>query len=285
MIKNIDTNYYLAEALRSSRYEVLPLDGIEEQVFEYVPRQVRLTVTASPSRGLDPTLEVAGRLSAAGYQVVPHLAARLVADEEHLAGILHRMRETGIREAFVVAGDREEPVGKFTGARELLEAMAALGHGLEEVGITGYPESHPFISDEETVRALNEKAPYASYIVSQMCFDPRMIVGWIRRLRERGVMLPVEVGMPGPVDRLKLLRISASIGLGESARFLRKHHNRLLRLFVPGGYNPGHLVEGIAPYLGDPRSNIRGFHIYTFNEVYKTEAWRRRELERLGAAA
>lgn len=285
MIQEINTNYYLTEALKNSRYEVIPLEGIEEQVFEHVPRRVRLTVTASPSRGLGPTLEVAERLSAAGYRAVPHLSARLVSGEGHLKEILHRMREAGIREAFVVAGDRDEPVGKFTGARELLEAMAALGHGLEEVGITGYPESHPFISDEATIRAMHEKAPYASYIVSQMCFDPRVVVGWIRRIRKRGVTLPVEVGMPGPVDRLKLLRISASIGLGESARFLRKHHNRLLRLFVPGGYDPDHLVEGIAPYLGDPWSDIRGFHIYTFNEVYETEAWRRRELERLGAAA
>ncbi len=285
MSQEIDTMCRLTEVLKDPRYEVIPLEGIEEQVFEYVPPGFRLTVTASPSRGLGPTLEVAGRLSEAGYRVVPHLSARLVADEAHLKEILHRMREAGIREAFVVAGDRDQPVGEFTGARELLEAMAALDHGLEKVGITGYPESHPFISDEATIKAMYEKAPYADYIVSQMCFDPGVILGWIRRIRQRGVTLPVEVGMPGPVDRLKLLRISASIGLGESARFLRKHHNRLLRLFVPGGYEPGRLVEGIAPYLGDPWSDIRGFHIYTFNEVYKTEVWRRSELERLGAAA
>lgn len=285
MMQEINTISYLAEALKSPRYEVIPLEGIEDQVFEHVPEQVKITVTASPSKGLDPTLRVAGRLSEEGYRVVPHLSARLVHSETHLAEILHRLRESGIREAFVVAGDRDEPVGEFVGAQDLLKAMSRMDHGLEEIGITGYPESHPFISDEETIRAMHEKAPYAGYIVSQMCFDPRVIVSWVRRIRERGVRLPVEIGMPGPVDRLKLLRISASIGLGESARFLRKHHNRLLRLFVPGGYNPDHLVEGVMPSLGDPWSNIRGFHIYTFNEVYKTETWRRHELERLGAAA
>ena len=264
---------------------MIPLEGIEERVFEHVPAQVKVTVTASPSRGLDPTLRAAGLLSERGYRAVPHLSARLVHDETHLKEILHRLRESGIREAFVVAGDREEPLGKFAGAKDLLEAMSDMEHGLEEVGITGYPESHPFISDEETIRATHEKAPYAGYIVSQMCFDPRVIVSWVQRVRERGVRLPVEIGMPGPVDRLKLLRISTSIGLGESTRFLRKHHNRLLRLFVPGGYDPGHLIEGIAPSLGDPWSNVRGFHIYTFNEVYKTEVWRQQELERLGAAA
>lgn len=285
MIKESDTNSHLVEVLRRPRYEVIPLKGIVERVFEHVPDHIKLTVTASPSMGLDPTLRVAERLSEGGYLAVPHLSARLVHDEIHLEEILYRLREAGVREAFVVAGDRDEPVGKFVGAKDLLEAMAGMDHGLEEIGITGYPESHPFISDEATIRAMYEKAPYASYIVSQMCFDPRVIAGWVRRIRERGVRLPVEIGMPGSVDRLKLLRVSGSIGLGESARFLKKHRNRLLRLFVPGGYNPGHLVEGLTPHLGDPQSNIRGFHIYTFNEVGKTEAWRRHELERRAAAA
>ena len=40
-----------AELLAHPRYEVLPLDGIEEQVLEHVPRDVTVTVTASPTRG------------------------------------------------------------------------------------------------------------------------------------------------------------------------------------------------------------------------------------------
>lgn len=283
MMQEIDPRGYLVEALKAPRYEVIPLKGIEERVFEHVPGEVRLTVTASPSKGLDPTLRLAELLSQQGYKTVPHLSARLVSDEHHLREILDRLCEAGVRDAFVVAGDRDEPVGKFAGAKDLLRTMAEIGHGLEEIGITGYPESHPLISDEATIQAMHEKAPYANYVVSQMCFTPQVIGNWIHRIRERGVELPIEIGMPGSVDRLKLLRISGSIGLGESARFLKKHHNRLLRLFLPGGYNPDYLVEGIMPSLGDPQSKIRGFHIYTFNEVDKTEAWRRHELDRLSA--
>jgi hypothetical protein len=33
----------------------------------------------------------------------------------------------------------------------------------------------------------------------------------------------------------------------------------------------------------DPASNVAGFHWYTFNELARTERWRRRTLERLGA--
>lgn len=274
----------VAEALRRPRYEVIPLQGTEEQVVEHVPRDIKLTVTASPKKGVEGTLELAERLSKRGYETAPHLSARLIRDEAHLEDVLARLRECGIRDAFVIAGDAEEPAGKFSGAGELLSAMAKLDHGLDEVGITGYPESHPFISDEDTIRAMHEKEPHATYIISQITFDAQTIAGWARRVRGRGVELPIYVGMPGAVSRQKLMRISAGIGLGESARFLRKYGNWFFRFFTPGGYSPGRLVEGLTPSFADPRANIRGFHIYTFNEVGKTEAWRRETLESIEAA-
>ena len=278
------TREAVAETLRRPRIEVIPLEGVEEQVLEHVPKGVKVTVTASPSKGLDPTLALAERLSGAGYETAPHLSARLVRGGGHLGEILARLRDSGIRDAFVVAGDAKEPAGPFAGARDLLVAMSETGHGLEEVGISGYPESHPFISDEETIRAMDEKEPYATYIVSQICFDVRTIESWVRRVRRRGVWLPIFVGMPGVVSRQKLLRISSSIGLGESARFLGKHRSRLARLFLPGGYSPDRLVDGLTPLLADPEAGVRGFHLYTFNEVAKTEAWRREKLKKLAGA-
>lgn len=285
MIKETTNRTSLAGILQRPRYEVIPLPGIEEQVAEHVPRHVTLTVTASPKKGLDATLETAGRLAESGYKVSPHLSARLVVDEWHLQDILQRMEEQKIKEAFVIAGDAAVPAGKFAGAAELLTAMAEVGHGLDRIGISGYPESHPFISDEATVRAMNEKAPYATYIASQICFDPKLTSGWIKRVRERGVELPVYIGMPGVVKKQKLMRIAGSIGLGESARFLRKQRNIALRLLQPGGYKPDRLIEGLAPAIEDPWYKIHGFHIYTFNELRETEAWRRRMLSRLQAAA
>jgi methylenetetrahydrofolate reductase (NADPH) len=87
--------------------------------------------------------------------------------------------------------------------------------------------------------------------------------------------------MPGYVNRQKLVRISASIGLGESARYLNRQRNWLLKLFLPGGYSPDRLIEGLKPGITDPDSNVQGLHIYTFNEVERTEAWRREMLERV----
>jgi methylenetetrahydrofolate reductase (NADPH) len=278
------TREMVAEALRRPRYEVIPLQGAEEQVVEHVPKDVKVTVTASPKKGIESTLELAERLSKRGYATAPHLSARLVRDEVHLEEILGRLRGSGIRDAFVVAGDAQEPAGKFAGASGLLAAMAELGHDLDEIGITGYPESHPFISDADTINAMYEKEPYATYIVSQICFDAEVIAGWARRVRQRGVDLPIYVGMPGAVSRQKLLRISRGVGLGESARFLKKYGNWFVRFFLPGGYSPDRLVEGLTPVFTDPESKVRGFHVYTFNEVGKTEAWRREKLDGMLAA-
>jgi len=273
-------NRRLAEFLRHPGYEVIPLEGTEETVVEHVPRDIGITVTASPRKGTSATVELAARLAGHGYRVAPHLSARLIRDRSELGEILQRLREAGIRNAFVVAGDVEEPAGEFEGAAALLLAMAEIGHDLEEVGITGYPESHPKISDEMTIQAMYEKAPYATYIISQICFDPEVTSGWARQVWSRGIKLPIRVGMPGYVNRQKLVRIAATIGLGESARFLTRQRNWLLKLFLPGGYSPDRLLRGLKPGITDPESNVQGLHIYTFNEVQKTEAWRREMLER-----
>ncbi len=270
----------LVEFLARPRYEVIPLAGIEEAVLEHVPAEVKLTVTNSPAKGLEPTLALAERLLGHGYTVVPHLAARLVHDRGHLTELIERLRSSGAREVFVVAGDASEPAGQFTGAAALLRELADLEHPFREVGITGYPESHPFISDETTIQAMFEKAEFATYIVSQICFDPRVTADWVEAVWKRGTRLPIHVGLPGAVPRTKLLRMSAQLGLGESTRFLRQHGNWLTQALRPGGFSPDPIVEGLAESLGDPERKIAGFHIFTFNDLADTERWRQRALER-----
>ena len=253
-------------------------------MLEHVPREQTITVTSSPSRGIDATLELAEQLAQAGYRVVPHLAARLVTGAEHLEEVLARIDALGVHEVFVVAGDIDEARGPFEGAAALLRAMSELGHGLREIGITGYPESHAFISDDTTIQAMFDKAPYATYIVSQICFDAAVVGEWIHRVRERGVELPIHVGLPGPSDPVKLLALSRRIGLGESARFLRRHGSWIKRLTLPRGYSPSALLSGLAPHLAAPENRIAGLHLFTFNELAQTEVWRRREIRKLGGA-
>lgn len=272
----------LAEPLRHIRYEVIPLARAEEAVLEHVPTEVKITVTTSPKKGLEPTLELAEKLAGNGYTVVPHLAARHVRDPEHLAELAARIKAFGADDVLVMAGDAEEPAGEFAGSLPLLRALAELGQPFTDVGITGYPESHAFISDDATIKSMFDKEDFATYIVSQICFDAGVTAGWVSAVWNRGTQLPIHIGLPGPVTRTKLVRISARIGVGDSVRFLRSHRSWFGRTFR-GAFNPGPLVEGLEQSLEHPRPNVAGFHIFTFNELEATERWRQRELARLGA--
>ena len=269
----------LSELLRNSRFEILPLDGIEDQVREHLATDVKVTVTASPRKGLEATLDLSERLARAGYPVVPHLSARLVRDRAHLEDVLARLKEAGVRELFVPAGDATEP-GEFQGAAELLAAMGEARSQFERIGITGYPESHHLISDEETIRAMFAKAEMATDIISQLCFDAEVIRAWIQNVRERGTHLPIWIGMPGCVDNAKLMRITMKIGMGESARYLRHNRNVLARVLTRQ-FKPDRLLRDLTPVVSDPAALVGGFHLYTFNEVGRTERWRRRTLNRL----
>lgn len=275
------TESTIAAALERPRYEVIPLEGVVDEVRAHVPREVTVTITASPSKGLGPTLALTEELALSGYTVVPHLSARLVRDEDELSAILDRLARAGVDDVFVVAGDAPQPAGRFEGAADLLRAMARLEPSLREIGITGYPESHPLIDDETTIRAMFEKAEHATYITSQICFDPRVTAQWIENVWARGTRLPIYIGVPGVVHLTKLLRVSARIGLGDSVRFLRKQGARMRHLLRPTTYTPDELLHGLAPLLSDPAGKVAGVHVFTFNELEATERWRQERLARL----
>jgi methylenetetrahydrofolate reductase (NADPH) len=271
----------VSELLRNSRFEILPLAGIEDQVREHLPTDVKVTVTASPGKGLEATLDLSERLARAGYPVVPHLSARLVRDRAHLEDVLARLKAAGVRELFVPAGDATEP-GEFRGAAELLAAMGEARSQFARIGITGYPESHHLIPDEETIKAMFEKAEMATDIISQLSFEADVIRDWIRNVRERGTHLPIWIGMPGCVDEAKLMRITMKIGMAESARYLR-HNTGVLARVMKRQFKPDRLLRDLTPVVSDPAAKVAGFHLYTFNEVGRTERWRRRTIERLSA--
>ena len=272
----------LAGYLRRPRYEVLPTEDVEALVTTHVPPEVTITITASPRRGMEATINLAARLSRQGYTAVPHLSARLIRDAAHLREILDAIKQMGVRSVFVIAGDAREPAGEFPDSVSLLEAMMRAGHDLDNIGVSGYPESHSFIDDDMTIQAMWDKRRIATYIVSNLCFDPRVVKQWVGRVRRRKVELPVYIGMAGIADPAKLLRISARIGVVDSARFLRGHSNWFLRMMQPGGYSPERFVRRLLPDIGAPERKVAGLHVFTFNEIEPTERWRQ---EMLASAA
>jgi methylenetetrahydrofolate reductase (NADPH) len=205
-----------------------------------------------------------------------------VASDAHLLQIVERLRACGVDDVFVPGGDASHPAGPFEGALPLLERLAELGNPFARIGITGYPESHPKIHDDITIQAMWDKRRYATYIVSNVCFDAAQLGRWIQRIRARGVALPLYVGLAGPAERTRLLRMAAVAGASESARFITRHPGWILRFWVPGGYSPDRLLDRAAPVITTPDAGVAGLHLFTFNQLQQAEQWRRAALERTG---
>ena len=160
--------------------------------------------------------------------------------------------------------------------------MAEIGHPLAEIGIPAYPQGHAFIADAPLLEALRAKAAFASYMTTQLCFDPNAIAAWLAARRAEGITLPVHLGLPGVAEPQRLLAISARIGVADTHRFLVKNTRFIARLIRSGGfYRPDGLLEGLAPLIADPANGIVDLHLYTFNAVDVTERWRTAYLERL----
>ncbi|WP_246989411.1 methylenetetrahydrofolate reductase [Halorientalis marina] len=270
------------QLLTSARFELMPFESFEEEI-THLPEGATIAITTSPQLGIDSTIERTEQAREQGFAVSPHIAARYVEDRDHLDDIASRLKEAGVEDIFVPGGDREEPAGEFESAHDLLVALEDLGYEFEEVGITGYPEGHDFLDEETLAEAMEQKAPHATYIVTQLCYDPEAVIEWIERIRERGVALPVEVGIPGVMKYQRLMQISQKVGVGDSIEFLRKTTGILgfVRQLVGsrGTYEPDALVDGLGPYADDEYYGLRGIHIYTFNQTPDTEAWRHKRLE------
>jgi methylenetetrahydrofolate reductase (NADPH) len=262
----------MAPLLARPRFEVLPLPGVLEQM-AVLPAGSTVTVTSSPSRGLDATVGVAEGLAAAGYHAVPHVAARGLLDRAQLAETLHRLDAAGISEVFVVGGDAREPVGAFPDGLSVLRAMSELGHRMTDVGVPSYPEGHHLIDEAALWAALRAKQAHATYTVTQMCFDADTVCAFAAEARRRGISLPLVAGIAGPVEVGKLLRVGVRIGIGESMRFVRGHGSPAGKLLRPAGYRPDELVRGLGGHVAAGRCALAGVHVYTFNHLDATLRW------------
>jgi methylenetetrahydrofolate reductase (NADPH) len=265
-----------------SQFEVLPLErsiGMAERL----PRAERLTVTCSPRHGPDESVAIARRLQELGHDVTVHVAARMVRDRAHLDDLLDGMAQAEA-DFFLIGGDATPPQGPWSSAVDLLPVVTEHPQRPAEIGIAGYPEGHPLIDAGTLADVLQQKSALADYITTQLCFDPEAVLAWLRDTRARGVTLPVLVGLPGVVDRRRLLEMSMRIGVGPSLSFLRKQRG-LRNLLGPSRVTPDRVYDGLVPCLEDGELNIIGFHYYTFNQLDDTWEWQREKRGRLPLVA
>lgn len=277
----------LRQLVTDAKVELIPMKSLEQAATELRPES-NISMTCSPAKSIEATLDEAEQLLLQGHHVTPHISARMVQRHEHLATIHERLVALGIREIFVVGGDADPP-GCYFDAIEFIDAFLAFDDArgaehrqVDHIGFTSYPDTHPFITSEQLHDALHRKQKMiiatgrTAHVSTQMCFSADQIRNWLRMERASGLTVPVHVGVPGVIDKTKLMTMGMRLGVGTSLRYLSKNKKALGKLMTQRSFEPDMLLKPLARDLEE--LGIDGIHLYTFNQVDATEQWRERTL-------
>jgi len=232
-------------------FEVSPSDKLK---LASIPGNWGLSITCTASE-IQPTLDLYRKL---GGKHTPHVSAALVEDETHAKSLAIHF-DKGV---FLIGGDHK-PRGPFDRAAKLIPYFQ---HG-QAIGVAGYPEGHPSYPHETLGDEilLEKQALGATYVATQMCFNPQAVVDWAKRIRDKGVTLSIYCGVAPPLSVIKLTQFALRCGVNTSLNFLEKmaiqDAVKLIRR-----YDPRPLMETVYDH-------VDGFHIFTFNAIRTTSQW------------
>ena len=257
----------------------LPPPADIEALREFAPKGMPVFVSAVPSKPLMSGIEAAVQVRNCGFEPVPHIVARNFPSRQSAEELITRMvGEAGVRRALILAGDLDNPAGDLFDAKALIESGLLQKHGIKQIGISGYPEGHPRISQEKLLEALPGKLAAAKAagldveIVTQFAFDAEAITNWVKQVRQGGHQERIRIGLAGPASFTALLRYAKRCGVKASTRGAARNTGLLKQMF--GGMSaPDDIIRALAlngpkGYLGDI-----ALHFFAFGGIPNTARW------------
>jgi methylenetetrahydrofolate reductase (NADPH) len=231
--------------------------------------------------------ETAAAVRRAGFQPVPHIAARSIASAAALAEFLRRLGgDAAVDRVLLIAGDEANPAGPYTSSLDLMASGLLEAGGIRAVGVAGHPEGHPAVNDATLDAALFAKRDQAVragldlFVVTQFCFEAAPILTWMARVREVGIGVPVRIGVAGPATVATLVRFGMRCGIGNSLKAVRMRPNAVGRLLGKSG--PEDLFAVLGSNLATmPGHGVSAIHFFPFGGVVETGEFVARTLARL----
>ncbi|MGS2722202.1 methylenetetrahydrofolate reductase [Porticoccus sp. GXU_MW_L64] len=230
-----------------------------------------------PTDDADARIGAACTVRSLGFEPMPHLSARRISSVEELQQTVQRcVAEAQVDRVLIIAGDPPKAQGPFEDTMQLLQTGIFEQSGIKVVGIGGHPDGHPEINDDVLWKFLKikiseiEKRGMTPFIVTQFVFDPESLLRWLCELRERGIEVPVRVGVPGPANIKRLMKFAKICGVGASMSVLKKYGISLGRLMNVAG--PEKLVDALAERFSSEHGRVR-LHFYPFGGIEETIRW------------
>ncbi len=242
-----------------------------------LPPDTPVSVTFLPGEEPDARIAAATAVRELGFEPMPHFSARRIESHAEFESYLQAVvQQAKVRRCFVIAGDRDTPAGPFADSSALIATGCFEKAGIKAIGIAGHPEGHPQMSAEQRWDILKKKAAdiedrgMATLIVTQFGFDAGSLLGWLKELRERGLGMPVRVGVPGPAGIKTLLRFAARCGVQASASVMAKYGISITQLL--GSAGPDQMVDALSERISSEHGRVR-LHFYPFGGLQRTVEW------------
>ncbi len=239
-----------------------------------------VTITFLPGDNYHHNVETAALLRRAGFNPVPHIAARELPSREALDDFLARARgEAEVTRVLLIAGDVAAAKGPFKSSLDVRASGSIEASGIAHVSVAGHPEGHPYLGPDTAFSGLAAWRDWGRLtkirvdVVTQFCFESAPILGWISELDARGIGLPVIVGLAGPASPATLTKFALRCGIGNSIRSLRSQIGRFGRLLTDTG--PDDVMRGLQSAPAAATASIAGFHLFPFGGLRKAAEWSR----------
>lgn len=220
-----------------------------------LPKVKNVYITLLPGEDFRQVVNKAKELTNLGFNPVPHFPARSIKNLNNLKDYVKRCKDDGVKQALVIGGSAQ-PIGDFHSSLQLLKTGLFEGF---RIGIAGHPDGSPDISDSDLEKAMRDKKPYADYIVTQWLMEPEPIIKFVSKQ-----IIPVHVGITGPMKISSLLKFANTVGAKNSINFIKSNLGKTFDLLRPK--DPNDLIEKV-------KSVTNNFHIYTFGGLKETSTW------------
>ncbi|MGR9037785.1 MAG: methylenetetrahydrofolate reductase, partial [Gammaproteobacteria bacterium] len=203
--------------------EVLPkLNFDSTGLSRLLPVGTRIFIPHLPKTTLEEIFGTVRGLKLAGFEPVPHIAARRIASPLELKLLLTALHGQEVQELLLVAGGNDTPVGEYKQCMDVLDSEIFEQFRFKRLLFAGHPEGHPSVDGKQIETALSRKIQKATQmgcetaVVTQFCFNIQATSQWIHRLRNTGIDASIYLGITGPVSFKILLRYAAICGVSVS---------------------------------------------------------------------
>jgi methylenetetrahydrofolate reductase (NADPH) len=249
------------------------------ELAQVLPAGTSVYVAHTPNAGFGQVIRAALAVRRAGFLATPHIAVRRVPDGRTLRAALAELRDGGVEEILLIAGDAPRPIGEFSSTLDVLESRILQESGITRIGIAGHPEGHNAVASAllwkalETKQAFAARAQVSMHIVTQFGLDGSAFRVWEHELLRRQVRLPVRVGIAGPAPIAKLVHFAIQCGIGASVRALTRHLGAAVQSSTLATSPDQHLLGIMRAQVS---AQIIAPHFFAFGGALETARWMRK---------